>query len=559
MMAARSMVMMVMARVNEAQWNQRSRNLFSVAVAAASSNVFVTSSSSMMSNDIQCALMQHVPSSPFYTTRHSRLCKGKVTYTQGHFLSTNVATDSAISTETNDERVSKQEMAMMRARRQSSRRSSKISGNNAISYNDDDDDDDDDDGMSFRSIMSKYSERSRNSIHNSQRQVTTKPSQPPPSSSYGRHFKRHHEHVDATPEESLFWAKVSSLRSKRNKSFNVDMLLARLRNSTWRTTRHYNALMRSAPKPETPRIFIALRADKQIVPDEYSYFLLVEAYSSLGGMVEASNCVELLENSSTMKVNANIYNALLHGYARQGDVPNAMKTYESMRSQDMTLGVKTQNLLLMAHGKANMLDKMQELFEEMDDDSNNNDDDNNNHDDVNGGKRGEVSSSDLTKRTNGTYEIMLSCYAAAGNVSMARTIFDRMMAKGHTPRECHLTPMANAYVIAKDAEGAKAFLRELEDKNIPIHTNLFAIVLKALADQGNYKEVLSMIKRRSANQEHITTKIWSCLVQAYAVAGRMDMARRVVDDMISSKRLDCHPNVVTYTIMINGYGMVRSM
>ena len=382
------------------------------------------------------------------------------------------------------------------------------------------------DSEGFKSIISEYSRRS----NQNSRQI---------SKSYGRKFniKRHHEHIDPTPEESLFWAQVSSLRSKKNKSYNVDMLLARLRNSSWRTARHYNALMRSAPKSETPRIFIALRADKQLKPNEYSYFLLVEAYTSLGGMLEAKRCVDLLEKQN-MNVNSNIYNALLHGYARQGDVANAMKTYETMRSRGMALGINTQNLLLMAHGKANKLDTMQALFEKMTE---------NEYDE----KIQEA------KCKNGTYEIMLSSYAAAGNVVMARSIFDRMVEKGHTPRECHLTPMANAYVTAKDAEGAKAFLRELEENAIPIHTNLFAIVLKALADQGNYEEVLQMIKRRGANHEQVTTKIWSCLVQAYAVAGRMKLARRVVDDMISSKRIDCHPNVVTYTIMINGYGMVR--
>ena len=323
---------------------------------------------------------------------------------------------------------------------------------------------------------------------------------------------------------------MSSLRRQENPGYVVDTLLGVLRAADWRATRHYNALMRSAPMHEAPRIMMALRgSDQRLRPTEYSYFLLVQAYASLGLMTEARRSVRVMTEKDKLTAKTGIRNLLLEGYARQGDVRSASQVFREICDAGITPNVPTYSHMMMAYGKADMLPDMLRVYEDM--------------------------TAAGLRPTSRTFEAIIGGYASAGNVYGARWALEAMQREHIKPSDAHFTQIANAYANANDAHACKAYIDDLERSGVHVHVTMFSTMLKAFARLGDHEKVRRLIEKRRLEGKLLNAKVMTTLVQAYANAGKMDEAWNVIErDMLSPNRRELMPTVVTYTVMINGYG-----
>jgi len=338
---------------------------------------------------------------------------------------------------------------------------------------------------------------------------------------------------DESPDETRFWALISSFRRHANPGYLVDIALSRVSGAPWRSTRHYNCIMRAGPKSDAPRIMMALRGDPTLNPDEYTYLLLAEACAHMGWTHDVRSSIAMMRQQDGIQPGVKMFNYLLAVYAREGDVHNTEAVFrEITTTEGLQPTAHTYMLLIKAYGKGNMTEKMRAKFDEM--------------------------RAAGVQPDKSTYMAMISSYAAAGSVRMAGWVLNVMRRNGFDPEECHYTQMANAFVVSNDVDGCQRYYDSLEANGTLSRLGepaiLFNMLLKAHANVGDHATIARLIERRRAQRLPMDAKMMSMLIQAYVAAGQMASAEEVLENMDRSRKKSMAPNVVSYTMLINGYG-----
>ncbi|XP_015120373.1 leucine-rich PPR motif-containing protein, mitochondrial [Diachasma alloeum] len=116
---------------------------------------------------------------------------------------------------------------------------------------------------------------------------------------------------------------------------------------------HFNALLNVYLERHhsfSPAEFLRMMVEKQIVPNRVTYHRLIEGYCRKGDIVNATKVIDMMRTNN-LPLCENVFNSLITGYSEANDIENAESTLETMKSTGIEPSADTYGALLCAYAK----------------------------------------------------------------------------------------------------------------------------------------------------------------------------------------------------------------
>ncbi|KAA8516832.1 hypothetical protein F0562_017350 [Nyssa sinensis] len=130
-----------------------------------------------------------------------------------------------------------------------------------------------------------------------------------------------------------------------------------------------------------------------------------------------------------------------------------------------------------------------------------------------------------------TWTILISNYGKANLIGKALLIFEKMRKSGFEPDEAAYKLMVRLLCIARKAEIAMEFYKEMVHKHMGLDMNLYKLLLNSLVVSGDIASVHLVADDMIQISQIPEHNVYPCMLKSFCIAGRIREALELIRDL----------------------------
>mmetsp|Transcript_73021 Transcript_73021/g.116049 ORF Transcript_73021/g.116049 Transcript_73021/m.116049 type:complete len:1022 (-) Transcript_73021:59-3124(-) len=266
-----------------------------------------------------------------------------------------------------------------------------------------------------------------------------------------------------------------------------------------------------------------------LIPSDVALSCMLDAIVT-SGQVEEAVC--LFEQWQTVvPPNTIIFSNLIKGFASQGDAERAMKMYQRLKSQGLTMNLVAYSTLIDAQARAGNIDKAHALLEQMEQDG--------------------------VKPNTVTYSSLVKGHCLKGDLDGALQVFQTMVAKGVKADTVMYNTILDGAVRASRFALCDQLIQEISQSGTDVSNFTLSIRVKMWGKRKQLEKAFAEVRKYSkAGTMQLDSKLCTCLISACFHNGAPDKALQALQEVKSLPNCD-GPDVGTYEQLIEQLVKVR--
>ncbi|TVU49006.1 hypothetical protein EJB05_00296 [Eragrostis curvula] len=198
-----------------------------------------------------------------------------------------------------------------------------------------------------------------------------------------------------------------------------------------------------------------------------------------------------------------LYNVVIDGYAKMGDISNAVQLFDQIVLNGMFPTIVTCNSLLYAYCKTGDMQMAASYFRA-------------------------IQFSDLLP-TAVTYTTFMDALSEAGEIQMMLSLFDEMRIKGIKPNAITYSVVIKGFCKQLRFSDAVRILDDMESKGVDADPITYNTLIQGFCEAQNIKKALEMHNRMVSRGLKATPVTYNLLINALCSKGRVIHAERLLE------------------------------
>ncbi|WOH09503.1 hypothetical protein DCAR_0728960 [Daucus carota subsp. sativus] len=258
------------------------------------------------------------------------------------------------------------------------------------------------------------------------------------------------------------------------------------------------------------------------MPNTSTFNSLIDGFCKAGELDRANEIFDLM-NKEGILPNIITVNTLVDGFCKHGRVHTGIKFFRQMQGKGLKGNVNTYTSLINAFYKSNNIEKSAELFDEM----------------LDAGCTPDAK----------VYYTMISGLTNAGRLDDASFIVSKMKKAGFQLDTVAYNVLIGGFCRRKRFDKAVELLADMEDHDVKPDNVTYNTLISYFSESGDFKTARRVMKKMVHDGLVPTVITYGALIHAYCLAGYLDEALTLFDNMCSTSSIP--PNNVIYNILIN--------